>query len=646
MNQTNSEANIITQFLSISDWRETWDAYVKRAEENVAKQADAPPSWVRFIAGALGFFSSILALGIPAIALLIFDRVLTSGDANALWPLTALGAGTVLSVCLIDLMRMRALETYFTNVRGLVLYQDSCFAMFWAILLAFLHPALLAISAIVAITLFVLWRFRKPNLETRMGIGSGKPVDPVLADSVGLGAAYLQQVSDGRIQSREQPDFQTIGQASWLNLISLLALISTLTLCAWLVVQGSITPGIMVAAIFLNQQVISVFVRFFQVQTLKEPKQDFSFLQLVESGEARKKVPPASDAEVDFLSIQELEDFGFAAFSADLFQGLCLSLIGPSGSGKSEILRAIATGQFVEGKISFRGRNWGRNHGRYPALSYASPEPILLTGTLVENVTCFDPRASALDAIDLIRKLDPFEDVFRDKDFMNEGVDASNNAQAQIISLARAFWLPNDIIVLDQPETFLDKASRSALMSLILQAKTEGKIVIMSTDDDYLMSVADELVKLERGVVTDRGPMDEVLSRHHQRWVRVSFKPTKREAFRLTLWLEAQFPIGMKSELKERVKQTAQDMLFFAPRDEEIGDEEILFDVRMTPRNVDITMHDRGDVAGLDKLTDEESQEYGRVIEQAEGFQQTLRQGYRQIAVHLNDERQSIDAEA
>ena len=87
-------------------------------------------------------------------------------------------------------------------------------------------------------------------------------------------------------------------------------------------------------------------------------------------------------------------------------------------------------------------------------------------------------------------------------------------------------------------------------------------------------------------------------------------------------------------------------MLFFAPRDEEIGDEEILFDVRMTPRNVDITMHDRGDVAGLDKLTDEESQEYGRVIEQAEGFQQTLRQGYRQIAVHLNDERQSIDAEA
>ena len=114
----------------------------------------------------------------------------------------------------------------------------------------------------------------------------------------------------------------------------------------------------------------------------------------------------------------------------------------------------------------------------------------------------------------------------------------------------------------------------------------------------------------------------------------------------MILWLEAQFPIGTKSELKERVKQTAQDMLFFAPRDEEIGDEEILFDVRMTPRNVDITMHDRGDVAGLDKLTDEESQEYGRVIEQAEGFQQTLRQGYRQIAVHLNDERQSIDAEA
>ncbi|MEM7241146.1 MAG: ATP-binding cassette domain-containing protein [Pseudomonadota bacterium] len=645
MDQPKTESNAITQFLSVSEWRNSWDAYVQRAQEDVAKQKDAPPTWVRFISGSLGFFSSLLALGIPGIALLIMDRLIPSGTIQPLWSLAALGVGTAISVCLIDLMRMRALQTYFVNARGLVLYQDSCFAVFWAVVLAFLHPVLSLITLVSALTLAVVWWARKPKTLRAAAHRLAYEVDPVIADSAGLGPAYLQQAAEGKIDAKEQPDFQTIGQSTWLNLIQLLAGVATIIVTAWLQIRGSITPGVMLAAIFLNQYIVTIFVRFYQVQALKPPKADLSFLSLLETGEGRKRSAPKPDGEMELLSIVDVEDFGFAPFSADLFQGLCLALIGPSGSGKSELLHAIATGQFYEGKITYRGKNWGRNHGRLDSVSYASIPPVLLKGTVVENVTCFDPKASALPAIELLRKLDPFEDVFRDKDFINDVIDDANIAQAQIVSLARAFWLGSEIIILDQPETYLDKASRSALMSLILKAKTEGKIVILSTDDDYLMSVADELVKLERGEVTDRGPMDEVLKRHHQRWVRVSFKPTKREAFRLSLWLEAQFPLGMEDDLKERVKQTAQDMLFFAPRDQNVGDDEILFDVRMTPRSVNITMHDRGDVVALEELAHDDGKEYQRVIDQSDGFEQTLREGYRQIAVSFTDDLSPAIAE-
>jgi ABC-type bacteriocin/lantibiotic exporter with double-glycine peptidase domain len=643
MTQTAKKQKSLVDLVSASELRKSWEGYVAKSDKNLRKATDHPPSWVRFIAGALGFFSSLLALGVPAIALLVLDRLVPSGNMNSLWALSALGLGTAVSVCLIDLMRMRALENYFTNVRGLVLYQDSCFAIFWMLIMGFLSPLLPLVSMGVGAILFLVWYFRKPHKIKENKVSQGSDADPLLADAVGLGSAYLQQAAEGKIYTEDQPDFQTIGQTSWLNFIQLVTAVLSIVIAAWLHISGSISLGTMIAVVFLNQYITGVFVKFYQVQALKPAKQDLSFIQFVENSAVRKR-PPSADDEMALLSISEIEGFGFSPFSADLFQGLCLALIGPSGSGKSEILRAIATGQFLEGKISYKGQNWGRNHGRLTSLSYAATPPIVLQGTVVENVICFDPKATALPAIDLLRKLDPFEDVFRDKDFINEKVDEESAAQCQVVSLARAFWLDSDIIILDGPETYLDKASRSALMALILRAKTEGKIVILATDDDYLMSVADEVVKLERGEVTDRGPMDEVLGRYHQRWVRVSFMPTKREAFRLSLWLEAQFPRGMDEALKTRVKQTAQDMLFFAPRDQNIGhNEEILFDVRMSPHEVFITMHDRGDVLSSEHMSEEESTEYNRVIGQSDGFEQTLREGYRQLAVRFSEDRSRTD---
>ena len=639
MTQPAKKQKSLVELMSVSDWHSTWDSYISSREKHLLKAADHPPSWVRFVAGSLGFFSSLLALGIPAITLLIVDRLIPSGNSISLWALAGLGAGTAVSVCLIDLMRMRALETYFTNVRGLVLFQDSCFAVFWMMILAFLSPLLPLISGCVALTLFVAWRFRKPHQVRQSKTGSGIDADPLLADAMGLGPAYLQQAAEGKIFMEDQPDFQTIGQTSWINFLQMITAIASIVITGWLHIGASLSLGSMFAAIFVNQYITNVFIKFYQVQALKPAKPDLSFMYLIEKGGNRESAP-ASDDSMELLSLSDVEDFGFAPFSADLFQGLCLTLIGPSGSGKSKILRAISTGQFYEGKITFRGKNWGRNHGRLSSLSYSTVPPITLQGSVVENVTCFDPKATALPAIELLRKLDPFEDVFREKDFINESVDDNNTAQSQIVSLARAFWLDSEIIVLDHPETYLDRASRSALMALILRAKTEGKIVILATDDDYLMSVADEVVKLERGEITDRGPMEEVLGRHRQRWVRVSFSPNKREAFRLSLWLEAQFPTGMNEDLRARVKQAAQDMLFFAPRDQNLGhNDEILFDVRMSLSEVFITMHDRGDILTSELMSEGESLEYKRVREQTDGFEQTLREGYRQLAVRFSDDR-------
>jgi ABC-type multidrug transport system fused ATPase/permease subunit len=603
------------------------------------KYADTPPDWVRIVSGFLGFFSSLLALGIPAIVLLLIDRLAVSGNTSSLPALLALGFGTILSVGLIDLMRMKALENYFSNVRGLVLVQDAFFATFWGGAMLFIHPLLGIAAATSGLALFLLWRFRGAR-KNNQSSSRGQDFDPVLIEATGLGAAYLQKASNGEIPSEEQPDFQTIGQATVLNFIQMLSGLIVLFSGIWLHMIGSISLGTAIAAIFVNQYIVTVFIRCFQVMSLKPPAPDLSFFAIVDQQEAlQKRSPSLEQAGMSMLSIQEMESKGFEPLSVDIFQGLCLALIGPSGSGKSNVLRAIATGEFDEGKITFQDRNWGRNHGRFQSLSYVPPTPITMQGTLVENVTCFDPLADVNAAIELIRKLDPYEDVFQDADFLHDTIEENFSAQGQILSLARAFWLNREIIVLDMPETYLDKASLSALMAMILKAKTEGRIVILATDNDYLMSAADEVIKLERGFVTDRGPKDEVLARHHARWVRVSFLPTKRDAFRLSLWLDTQFPEGMETELINRVKRTAQDLLFLAPRDQILNsDDEILFDVKMSQTEVFLTMHDRGDVIQAEKIqnpAEDGLEDFLRIVSSADEFDQTLREGYRQFSTRF-----------
>ena len=610
------------------------------------RAADAPPNWVRLMAGFLGFFTSLLSLATPAIVLLIIDRVIPSNNSSALWGLLGLGLGTILSVSLIDLMRMRALEAYFTNVRGLVHYQDACFALFWSFTLVFIHPALMVSMILSACILFLLWTLRREKKFQKPSSSRGLEAEPALVDSVGLGAAYIQKAAQGEVSGEEQPDFQTVGQTSVLGFVQMVSSLMALIIAGALHMSGFLSLGTAVAAIFVNQYVVSIFVRFYQVQALKPARPDLSVFSNFEVANYGKTGSSSPEAELVILSIEKMENKKFSPFSADIFQGLCLAFIGPSGSGKSEILRAIATGEFTEGKIEYKGRNWGRNHGRFTSLSYAPPTPICLKGSLVDNVTCFEPTADPLPAVEFIRKLDPYEDVFQNVDFLNDQVEDTFSAQGQIISLARAFWRDSEILVLDSPETYLDKASKSALMALILKAKTDGKIVILATDDDYLMSAADEVVKLERGEVTDRGPMEEVLKRHHSRWVRVSFFPTKRDAFRLQLWLEGQFPEGMSEKLQSRVKHTAQDMLFLAPRDQVLNaNDEILFDVRMNTKECFITMHDKGDVILADQMEDgsEGSSELARIIGDTDGFDQTLREGYRQFAAHFTAERTEDD---
>lgn len=599
------------------------------------------PTWMRLASGVLGFLTSFLLVGLPAIALIIIDRIIPSGSSGALLKLFYLGATTVVSVCVIELMRMKALQHYVVNVRGVIFFQDSCFALFWAFLIGFIHPLLAAPSVVAAMILFVAWKFRKPLQKEQFHQSELPEFEAEKIDACGLGPAFYEMAAQGKFSSIQRLDFQTLGQWLTTSFLRRFTFVVVLILTAWLHIDINISLGTAIATIFINQLNLEVFIRCYQVQSLRTPRYDVGQLEKIITTREKiheKNTNPLNMAGI--LSIDGLKAEGFAAFSGDVFPGLCLAFIGPSGCGKSRILKSIATGQYETGRVEFGGNALGRLQQGARVLGYVPPYPINLPGSFVQNVTGFDPQSDELDALELIMQLDPYEDVFREEDLINDKLGNNFSAQGQIISIARAFYMNAEILILDTPELFLDKASKAALLALILKAKTDGKIVLLATDDDYIMTAADEMIKLDRGVVTDRGPVDEVLVRHHERWVRVSFKPTKRDAFRLGLWLDAQLGRSLPQDFCERVKLAANDLLFLAPRDS-FGEREddSIFDLKVGLNEVVISLHDRGDLLEVNESDVAEEPlnkaEVARILSNADHFQQRLKEGYRQITVRF-----------
>jgi ABC-type protease/lipase transport system fused ATPase/permease subunit len=612
---------------------------------NAFRWSHGLPTWMRAASGILGFLTSFLQVGLPAIALIIIDRIIPSGSSEALWKLFFLGATTVLSVCLIELMRMKALQHYVVNVRGVIFFQDSCFALFWAFLVGFIHPLLAVPSIVAAIVLFVAWKFRKPLQKESFQDSDLPDFEAEKIDACGLGPAFYEMAAQGKFPSIQRLDFQTLGQWLTTSFLRRITFVVVLILTAWLSINSNISLGTAIATIFLNQLNLEVFIRCYQVQSLRTPRHDVDQLEKILSNRQKKSANRPNQIGSDgILSIESLKSEGFSPLTADIFPGLCLAFIGPSGCGKSRILKSIATGQFEAGRIEFGEQNLDRQEMVARSIGYVPSSPINLPGSFVDNVTGFDPQSDDFAALELIMQLDPYEDVFRDEDLLTAKLENNLSAQGQIISIARALYMDPAILILDSPELYLDKASKAALLALILKAKTDGKIVLLATDDDYLMTAADEVIKLDRGIVTDRGPVHEVLARHHERWVRVSFKPTKRDAFRMGLWLDAQLGQSLPRNFRERVKLAATDLLFLAPRDSFGGREDAsIFDLKIGSSGVTVSLHDRGELLevpeGVSNAEVLNSAEVARILSNADHFQQKLKEGYRQITLSFENQQ-------
>lgn len=200
--------------------------------------------------------------------------------------------------------------------------------------------------------------------------------------------------------------------------------------------------------------------------------------------------------------------------------GEIVTLIGPNGSGKSTVLRSVI-GQLrlLSGRVLVAGRELGELSLRERSKKQAS---LLTEQRRTELMSCFQVAAAGryphTGRLGLLTEQDRRKvkaallavhaDSFADRDFNH-----ISDGQRQRVLLARAICQEPEIIVLDEPTSFLDIHYKLELLSILRRlAKEEGITILMSLHEiDLAMKISDRILCVDGKKVWAAGAPETVL---------------------------------------------------------------------------------------------------------------------------------------
>ena len=155
---------------------------------------------------------------------------------------------------------------------------------------------------------------------------------------------------------------------------------------------------------------------------------------------------------------------------------------------------------------------------RVKKIGFILQEPFLFNGTVRENISMGRPDASfeaivaasqAAGADEFIERLPQGYDTMLGKWF-ERGNDLSGG-EWQTIALARAFMREAEVLALDEPTAALDAINESAVFQRFREL-TDNKIALLISHRFSTVRMADRIIVLEDGAITETGTHAELLA--------------------------------------------------------------------------------------------------------------------------------------
>ena len=204
--------------------------------------------------------------------------------------------------------------------------------------------------------------------------------------------------------------------------------------------------------------------------------------------------------------------------------GQAVGIIGPSGSGKSSLVRAlVGVWQPLRGKVRLDGAaldQWSPEIlGRY--IGYLPQDVELFAGTIAQNIARFEDVADSDAIIAAAREAGVHELIIGMRDGYDTQIGDQGSVlsagQAQRIALARALYRDPFLIVLDEPNSNLDSDGDEALNRAVRATRARGGIVVVVAHRPIGIESVDLILVMKDGRAQAFGPKDTVLGQVLQR---------------------------------------------------------------------------------------------------------------------------------
>ena len=200
-------------------------------------------------------------------------------------------------------------------------------------------------------------------------------------------------------------------------------------------------------------------------------------------------------------------------------RGEIVTLIGPNGAGKSTILKSITRQlKAIGGTVALDGQNLsGLSHKEL-----ATRMAVVLTQRMKpELMTCRDIVATGrypyTGRLGLLTKQDEEKvseamETVHALELSHRDFNAVSDGQRQRILLARAICQEPEIIILDEPTSYLDIRHKLELLTILrCMAKEKGITVIMSLHEiDLAQKISDKIICVKGDTIGSYGTPEEV----------------------------------------------------------------------------------------------------------------------------------------
>ncbi len=201
--------------------------------------------------------------------------------------------------------------------------------------------------------------------------------------------------------------------------------------------------------------------------------------------------------------------------------GEVTALVGPNGSGKSTLLKGLANQLAIDsGTVLLDGTDVHSLETKELArkLGLLSQENVAPDSITVEDLVghgryphrgFFDSMTDEDEqAIDRAISLAGVEHL-RDRE-----VGSLSGGQKQLVWIAMVLAQETDVLLLDEPTTFLDLRHQLEVMEIVetLRDESDITVVLVLHDIDQAAQYADEMVALRDGSIYARGPPEEVVT--------------------------------------------------------------------------------------------------------------------------------------